>query len=119
MTEKILIGSRLTALRNNRGLTQEQVADALNVKRARYNSWENNIANPGLDLLKSIANFFNVSTDDLLENESPKATFEDTDKILEFFHKRPEMKVLFSATKNATKEDIEQAVKIIEALKKS
>jgi transcriptional regulator with XRE-family HTH domain len=47
------------------------------------------------------------------------STFEDTNEILEFFHKRPEMKVLFSATKNATKEDIEQAVKIIEALKKS
>lgn len=37
--------------------------------------------------------------------------------ILEMLHKRPELKVLFSTTKNATKADIEQAVKIIEALK--
>ena len=37
--------------------------------------------------------------------------------ILEILHKRPEMKALFSVTKNASKEDVEKAVKIIEALK--
>jgi len=41
----------------------------------------------------------------------------DVGEILEAFHKRPEMKALFSITKNATKADIEKAMKIIEALK--
>ena len=116
MVAKVSLGERLTSLRNNRGLTQEQVSEAISVKRARYNSWENNIASPSIELLKTIANFFNVSTDYLLENQ--KDSYDDTDNILELLHKRPEMKILFSTTKNASKEDIEQAVKIIEALKK-
>lgn len=41
----------------------------------------------------------------------------EIEALLETLHKRPEMRTLFSVTKNATKEDIEKAVKIIEALK--
>ncbi len=66
-------------------------------------------------MLKSIANFFDVTTDYLLGNQ--KLNFQDTDNILEYLHKRPEMKALFSITRNSSKEDIEQAIKIIEALK--
>jgi CHASE3 domain sensor protein len=60
------------------------------------------------DLMSSIDkkdNNLNITTD-------PEIT-----EILEQLHKRPEMKMLFSVSKNATKEDIEKAVKIIEALK--
>ena len=39
-------------------------------------------------------------------------------EYLEELKNRPEMRMLFSLAKGATKEDIEQAVKIIEALKK-
>lgn len=50
-------------------------------------------------------------------NEYLPPTNAELQELLETFHKRPEMKTLFSVTKNATKEDIEKAVKIIEALK--
>lgn len=61
-----MIGTVLSKLRNNKGYTQEEVAEALNVKRARYNSWENDIAKPDLDMVKKMAQFFNVTTDYLL-----------------------------------------------------
>lgn len=60
------IGSTITKLRNKRGLTQDQMADILGVKRARYNSWENDIAKPDIEMLSKIALFHKVSTDYLL-----------------------------------------------------
>lgn len=65
-----MIGQVLSNLRNKRGLTQDQVANALGVKRARYNAWENDIAKPDIDMLKKIAQFYNVSTDYLLGIET-------------------------------------------------
>lgn len=60
------IGKTLASLRNNRGLTQDQIADILGIKRARYNSWENDIAKPNADMLNKLAEFFDVSVDFLL-----------------------------------------------------
>ncbi|EHQ92103.1 helix-turn-helix domain-containing protein [Desulfosporosinus youngiae] len=65
-----MIGEILAELRNRRGLTQDQMAEALNVKRPRYNSWENNIAKPDIEMLQKIAKFHNVTPDYILNFES-------------------------------------------------
>ena len=67
-----------------------------------------------------IANFFGVSSDELLGNEK-KLTEDDKEmkEYLEFLKYRPEGKMLFSVAKGCTKEEIEQAVKIIDALRKN
>jgi transcriptional regulator with XRE-family HTH domain len=59
-------GQRLAALRNKRHLTQDQVAEALGVKRARYNAWENGISNPDHKNLIAMAQFYRVTVDFLL-----------------------------------------------------
>ncbi len=54
------------------------------------------------------------------EHQESKLTDDDIElqQYLEELKNREEMRMLFSLTKNATKEDVMQAVKIIEALKK-
>ncbi len=42
---------------------------------------------------------------------------DETLEIIDSLRSKPEMQILFSVSKNATKEDILKAVKIIEALK--
>jgi ribosomal protein L23 len=42
---------------------------------------------------------------------------DETRDLIDSLRSKPEMKMLFSVSKNATKEDIIKAVKIIEALK--
>lgn len=51
------------------------------------------------------------------EHDEPLFIDDETREIVDTLRTRPEMKVLFSASKKATKEDILKAVKIIEALK--
>jgi len=60
------IGQRLVELRERKGLTQDQLADRLGIKRARYNSWENNIAKPDIEFIDKLAAIHNVSSDYIL-----------------------------------------------------
>lgn len=59
-------GTLLKTLRRQKGLTQEEFASALGVKRSKIGAYEENRAMPKLDLLKSIAVFFNVSIEELV-----------------------------------------------------
>ena len=60
------IGNIIRELRCARGLTQEQVAESLNVTAQAISKWENNIGLPDISQLAPLAYFFNVSTDVLL-----------------------------------------------------
>ena len=87
---------------------------------------------PTIDKIQKIADYFDVSTDYLLgKTDIPKAQNivvtdkngnqmsldDETLEYIDSLRTRPEMRVLFSVTNKATKEDIIKAVKIIEALK--
>lgn len=53
-------------LRNDKGMTQQEVADALHVSRQTVSAWERGKNYPSLDLLKSISELFDVSFEQLL-----------------------------------------------------
>lgn len=61
---------KLQELRKKRGLTQEELADALYVSRTAISKWESGRGYPSIDSLKEISNFFSVSIDDLLSSET-------------------------------------------------
>jgi len=57
---------KLQNLRKQKGLTQEELADALFVSRTAVSKWESGRGYPNIDSLKAIARFFNVTIDELL-----------------------------------------------------
>lgn len=69
--------------------------------------------------LSKIAFYFGISTDELLGRETNQSENDEINAYLEELRNRPEMRMLFSVSTKATKEEIEQAVKIIEALRKN
>ena len=60
---------KLQMLRKNKGLTQEELAEALFVSRAAVSKWESGRGYPSIDSLKDISVYFSVSIDDLLSGE--------------------------------------------------
>lgn len=60
---------KLQELRKSRGLTQEELAEALFVSRTAISKWESGRGYPSIDSLKEISNYFSVSIDDLLSGE--------------------------------------------------
>ena len=57
---------KLQELRKQKGLTQEELAQALFVSRTAVSKWESGRGYPNLESLKAIADFFGVTVDELL-----------------------------------------------------
>lgn len=60
---------KLQALRKQRGLTQEELAQTLYVSRTAVSKWESGRGYPNLDSLKAIACYFSVTVDELLSGD--------------------------------------------------
>ena len=60
---------KLQELRKNKGLTQEELAEALYVSRTAISKWESGRGYPNIDSLKGISKYFSVSIDDLLSGD--------------------------------------------------
>lgn len=60
---------KLQELRKSRGLTQEELAEALYVSRTAVSKWESGRGYPSIDSLRELSAFFSVSIDDLLSGE--------------------------------------------------
>jgi transcriptional regulator with XRE-family HTH domain len=60
---------KLQELRKNKGLTQEELAEALYVSRTAVSKWEMGRGYPNIDSLKAIAKLFSVTIDELLSGD--------------------------------------------------
>lgn len=60
---------KLQTLRKQKGLTQEELAEALYVSRTAVSKWESGRGFPNIESLKAISNLFSVSIDELLSGE--------------------------------------------------
>ena len=63
------VGQKIRELRNKAGLTQKQLADKLYITYQAVSRWENEDAEPSIDMLKRICVVLNCSIDDLFEME--------------------------------------------------
>lgn len=66
---KETFGQRFQRLRKENNLTQEEVANRVNVTPQAVSKWENDISSPDISLLNSLADLFNISLDELLGRE--------------------------------------------------
>lgn len=65
----MLFNEKLKMLRKEKKLTQEELAEKLNVSRQAITKWETSGGIPDIENLKQISNFFNISIDELVKEE--------------------------------------------------
>lgn len=65
--ETLAYYKRIRELREDNDLTQKQVADYLKMKQPQYNRYERGFRDIPSDVLISLANLYNTSTDYILE----------------------------------------------------
>ena len=68
---------KLQELRKQKGLTQEELAEALYVSRTAVSKWESGRGMPSIESLKAIATYFSVTIDTLLSGEVLLSIAED------------------------------------------
>lgn len=78
---KILIGENIKQLRKANSITQEQLAEALNITCAAVSKWERGDTYPDITLLQPLAYFFGVTLDELMGYQASKIQ-KDIDELI-------------------------------------
>ena len=111
--------TNLKVARKKAGLKQAQVAEKFEVSIRTITSWETGEKQPRTNRLNELAALYGVTIDYLLADsripQDIKSPVYDDEalELMEQMHKRPELKVLFSTSKKARKEDIEAVDKLL------
>ncbi|MEY8359829.1 helix-turn-helix transcriptional regulator [Anaerotruncus colihominis] len=124
--DKALFGQRFSELLRISGETTYSIAAALSMSPGTISRYANGLMAPKIPTVQSLAARFGVDPQWLMGRNVPKYPKPDTSaaiddglaQYLEELKNRSELRMLFSVSKNATREDVMRAVAIIEALKK-
>ena len=73
---------KLVELRKSKGLTQEELAEALFVSRTAISKWESGRGYPSIDSLKEISHYFSVTIDELICSREMITAAEDDRKTM-------------------------------------
>ena len=77
------MGEKIKQLRNEKGLSQEKLAEELNVSRSAVAKWETDGGIPEIDNLIQLATVFDISLDELLGNtKEQKVIKKQTDRTV-------------------------------------
>nr|DAD83319.1 MAG TPA: helix-turn-helix domain protein [Siphoviridae sp. ctckx14]DAD85178.1 MAG TPA: helix-turn-helix domain protein [Siphoviridae sp. ctT3f41] len=123
------IGERIKQRRLELGYTADMLAKMLNKNRATIYRYENgDIENMPIDVLEPLAKALNTTpaylmgwkdSEQSVEQKSTDGYYTDPEaaEFAEYLRTRPGARMLFSAAKDITKEEMEETVKYIEFLK--
>lgn len=67
------LGQKIAILRNSMKLSQEQLAEKLEVSRQSVSKWESDKTTPEVNIILQLASVFNITLDDLLRDDIPLA----------------------------------------------
>ena len=76
------LGQRLMELRKEKHLSQEEVADKLNVTRQSVSKWETDQSTPDFDKILPICELFGITTEELITGKKEVISSEGTDNIV-------------------------------------
>ena len=79
--EKLKIGEVIKTLRRNKNITQEQLANFIGISKPAVSKWESSTSYPDITVLPILANYFEVTIDELL-NYKVELSEEETLKII-------------------------------------
>ena len=81
------LGENLQFLRKRDNITQEQLAEAIEVSRQSVSKWESDASYPEMDKLLQLANFFHCNLDDMIRQDVSSLYVEDKNHYDSFFNK--------------------------------
>lgn len=115
-------GDKIKNLRIQNKMTLEEVGERIGVSKQTLYKYENNIiTNIPSDKIEGLAKLFNVSPALIMGwNDASKEYYIDPEvsKYAQAVKDNPNLRILFDASKNMSKDDIDFVVNMIEGLKK-
>ena len=126
--------NRIRELRKAKSLSQDQLAEKLNVTKQAISQYERGVRKPSVPLLEALCDFFNVSSDYLLGKDDVTVRLVDADglKALEAYHidcetmkvaqtiyDDPDLHALFDAAKGSKPDNLKLAAELLRRMKET
>ena len=115
--EKITFGERLSYLRKNKGLSQNDLATVVNLTDKSISKWENNEVKPSMEDFVKLSSYFNVSLDFLVSGiirEEDKIIVQALEKWKKITDYQKELKLFFKNNNIKETDKISKMFKITE-----
>lgn len=97
---KQIMANNIQRYMDQRGITRQQLCDALDIKYTTLRDWLKGITYPRIGKVEAMANYFGCEKSDLIEDKKEKPTVQDGEfseakrKLIEKIKKLPEDQVL-------------------------
>ena len=117
--------NNLRYLRKKYYMSQEVLANKLGYKSfTTIQKWESGVSEPSVSMVKKIAELFGVTmdqitNDDLSDAENHYYLDPEAAEIAQEVQQRPELKILFDASRKVSAGDLELVINMIDRLKKN
>lgn len=117
--------NNLRYLRKKYDMSQEDLANKLGYKSfTTIQKWESGVSEPSVSMVKKIAELFGVTmdqitNDDLSDAENHYYLDPEAAEIAQEVQQRPELKILFDASRKVSADDLELVINMIDRLKKN
>lgn len=110
---------RLKELRKKRGLSQVALAEKLGLGKSTIGAYETGDITPSVEALNAIADFFNVDLNYLMGNEDGSTYYlgPEAAELAKEIANREDLRILFDATRNISREDLQFIIRMVEGLK--
>jgi len=106
----MFFSSNIKFLRRRRGQTQDDVAEALGMKRSTLSGYENGVAQPGFEALIAISGYFNVAIDTLVRVDLcklPESQVRQLERGYDVFIRGSNLRILATTVGQDNEENIE------------
>ena len=112
------IGERIKAIRKQKGITLANLGARLGISESNMQRYESGkIASVSIDFINRLAPILEVIGWDNDDTPQGYCLDSETAEYAEYLRTRPSARLLFSASRGISKEDMEKAVEYIELLK--
>lgn len=126
--------NRIRELREAKSLSQDQLAEKLNVTKQAISQYERGVRKPSVPMLEALCDFFNVSSDYLLGKDDVTVRLVDADglKALEAYHidcetmkvaqsiyDDPDLHALFNAARGSNPDNLKLAAEMLRRMKET
>lgn len=116
-----IFSTNLKFFMNKFNMSQNELANILGVSPTSVNNWYNGYKVPRMDKVDKICEVFHINRSDLIQEheEEPQGYYFDDEaaQMAQELFERKELRVLFDASRNVSKEDIEDVAALLEKLK--
>ena len=116
---KAIMAENIQRLMDSKGVDRNQICADLGFKYTTFKDWVKGNTYPRIDKIEMMAQYFGVNKSDLVEKHIEGGYYTDKEaaEYAEMLRTRPGARLLFSAAKDISKEDMQKAVEYIEFLK--